>query len=79
MTFTTLEQKHLSECLTTYIKSSQDGQVEGQELKGDDAEDALQTVHSVRQLNRLVGIPAHLRVVLATQDDGPTLTTATLT
>ena len=58
---------------TTYVKSSQDGQVEGQELQGDDSEDALQTVDSLRQLDGLVGILSHLRVVLATEDDGPTL------
>lgn len=59
--------------LTTYVKSSQDGQVEGQELEGDDSEDALQTVDSLRQLDGLVGILSHLRVILATKDDGPTL------
>lgn len=47
--------------------------MEGQELQGDDSEDALQTVHSLRQLNSVVGILSHLRVVLATKDDGPTL------
>ncbi len=55
------------------IVSSQDGQVEGQELQGDDTKDALQTVHSLRQLNGLVGILSHLRVVLATKDNGPAL------
>lgn len=65
--------------LTTYVISSQDGQVERQELQGDDAQDALQTVHSVWQLDGLVGILSHLRVVLATQDDGPTLVARTLT
>lgn len=59
--------------LTTYVISSQDGQVEGHELQGDDAEDALQTVHSMWQLYSLVGILRHLRVVLATNDDRPTL------
>lgn len=47
--------------------------MEGQELQGDDSEDALQTVDSLRQLDGLVGILSHLRVVLATEDDGPTL------
>ena len=47
--------------------------MEGQELQGDDAEDALQTVHSVWQLEGVIGILHHLRVVLATKDDGPTL------
>lgn len=65
--------------LTTYIISPHDGQVEWQELQGDDTEDALQTVHSVWQLNCLVGILSNLRVVLATQDDGPTLMTQTST
>ena len=59
--------------LTTYVISSQDSQVEGQELQRDDAEDALQTVHSMWQLDGLVGILRHVRVVLATKDDGPTL------
>ena len=68
-----LEQKSVKTVSTTYVKSSQDGQVEGQELQGDDSEDALQTVDSLRQLDGLVGILSHLRVVLATEDDGPTL------
>lgn len=59
--------------LTTHVKSSQDGQVEGQKLQGYDTEDALQTVHSMWQLNGLVGFLSHLRVILATKDDGPTL------
>lgn len=57
----------------TYIISSQDGQMEGQELKGDDTEDALQAVHSVWQLNGLVGVLTHFRVILATEDDWPAL------
>lgn len=56
-----------------YVISSQDSQVEGQELQGDDTEDSLQTVHSMRQLNGVVGHLTDLRVVLATKDDGPTL------
>lgn len=47
--------------------------MEGQELQGDDTEDSLQTVHSVRQLDGVVGHLTDLRVVLATKDDGPTL------
>lgn len=58
---------------TAYIKSSQNGQVEGHELQGDDTEDALQAVHNMWQLNGLVGVLSHVRVVLATNDDGPTL------
>lgn len=65
--------------LTTYVISSQDGQVERQELQGNDTEDALQTVHGLWQLDGLVGVLSHLRVVLATQDDGPTLIARTLT
>lgn len=57
----------------TYIISSQDGQMEGQELQGDDTEDALQTVHSMWQLDGLVGILTNLRVILATEDDWPAL------
>lgn len=57
----------------TYVISSQDGQMEGQELQGDDAEDALQTVHSVRQLDGLVGILTHVGVILAAEDDWPAL------
>lgn len=58
---------------TAYIKSSQNGQVEGHELQGDDTEDALQAVHNMWQLDGLVGVLSHLRVVLATNDDGPPL------
>lgn len=47
--------------------------MEGQELQWDDTEDALQTVHSVRQLNGLVGILCHFRVILGTKDDGSPL------
>lgn len=47
--------------------------MEGQELQWDDTEDALQTVHSMRQLNGLVGILCHFRVILATKDDGSPL------
>lgn len=47
--------------------------MEGQELQGDDTEDALQTVHSLWQLNGLVGVLSHLGVVLATKDNRPTL------
>lgn len=47
--------------------------MEGQELKGNDTEDALQTVHSMWQLDGLVGVLTHVRVILATKDDGPTL------
>lgn len=47
--------------------------MEGQELKGDDTKDALQTVHSVWQLNGLVGVLTHFRVILATEDDWPAL------
>lgn len=47
--------------------------MEGQELEGDDAEDALQTVHSLWQLNGLVGILTNFRVILATEDDWPAL------
>lgn len=57
-----------------YIKSSQHSQVEGHELQGDDTEDALQAVHSLRQLDGLVRVLSHLRVILATKDNGPTLT-----
>lgn len=60
--------------MSAYIKPSQNSQVEGQDLQGDDTEDTLQTVNSVWQLDGLVGILDHLSVVLATQDDGPTLT-----
>lgn len=50
--------------------------MEGHELQGDNAEDALQAVHSLWQLNGLVGNLRHLRVVLATEDDGSPLTRA---
>lgn len=59
--------------LNTYVISPQDGQMERQELQGDDTEDALQTIHSLWQLNGLVGIRSNVRVILATKDDGPTL------
>lgn len=48
--------------------------MEGQQLQGDDTEDALQTVHGMWQLDGLVGILSHVRVILATKDDWPALT-----
>ena len=56
-----------------YVVSAQHGQVEGQQLQRDDAEDALQAVHRVRQLDRLVGVLHDVLVVTATQDDGAPL------
>lgn len=50
--------------------------MEGQELQGDDTEDALQTVHSMWQLNGLVGILTNVGVILATKDDRPALVEA---
>lgn len=47
--------------------------MEGQELQRDNAEDALQAVHSLWQLNGLVGDLSHFRVILATEDDGSPL------
>lgn len=61
--------------LRAYVVSSQHSQMEGQKLQGDDTEDALQTVHSMWQLYGLIGVLSHVLVVLATQDDGPTLLT----
>lgn len=40
---------------STYVKTSEDRQVEGQQLQRDDAQDALQTVHTVRHLNVAAG------------------------
>ena len=48
--------------------------MEGQQLQRDDTEDTLQTVHGMWQLDGLVGILSHVRVILATQDDWPALT-----
>lgn len=47
--------------------------MEGQELQGDNSEDALQAVHSLWQLNGLVGNLSHFGVILATEDDGSAL------
>lgn len=59
--------------LNTYIISSEDSQVKWHKLQRDDAEDTLQAVHSLRQFDGLVGILSQLSVILATDDDGPTL------
>ena len=56
-----------------YVIAPHHGQVEGQQLQGDDAQDALQAVHRVRQLDGLVGVLHDVLVVPATQDDGPAL------
>jgi hypothetical protein len=58
----------------TYIVSPEHSQVEGHELERNDTEDALKAVHCLWQLNGLVSILSDLRVVLATQDNGPPLT-----
>lgn len=47
--------------------------MEGQELQGNNAEDALQAVHSLGKLNGLVGNLSHFRVILAAEDDGSPL------
>ena len=47
--------------------------MEGQELQGDDAEDALQTVHCVGQLNGLIGVLHGVGVLLRADDDWSSL------
>ena len=56
-----------------YVVAPHHGQVEGEQLQGDDAEDALQAVHRVGQLDRPVGVLHGVLVVPATQDDGAPL------
>lgn len=47
--------------------------MKGQELHGDDAEDPLQAVDGVRQLDGLIRRLTALWVIFAAQDDGTTL------
>ncbi len=47
--------------------------MEGYELQWNDTEDALQTVHCVRQFNGLICHFADLWVILATKDYGAAL------
>lgn len=57
----------------THIISPEYRQVEGHELHGDDAQDPLQAVDCVRQLDGLIRHFLTLCIVLAAQDDGATL------
>ena len=57
----------------TDVEAAQHGQVEGQQLQGDDAEDALETVHTVGHLDGAARVLHSLVVVLVTDDDGPAL------
>lgn len=63
----------LYECVISYIISSEDGQVEGQQLEWDDAEDPLQAVHAVRHFNSTARVLYGLVVVLVTDHYGTTL------
>ena len=47
--------------------------MEGQQLQGDDAEDALQAVHAVRHIDGAARVLDGLVVVLVTDDNGPAL------
>lgn len=47
--------------------------MEGQQLQGDDAQDALQAVHAVRYFDGAAGVSDGLLVVFVADDDGTPL------
>lgn len=57
----------------THIVAPQHSKVEGQQLQGDDAENALQAVHGVRHLDRAARVRDRLVVVPVADNDGPAL------
>ena len=52
-----------------YIESSEHSDVEGDKLKGNDGEDALETVDRLGYLERLLAEAVHLLVVLVADDE----------
>lgn len=54
---------------STYVVTSEDGQVEGQQLQRDDAQDALQAVHTVRHFDIAAGVLDSLVIVFVTDHD----------
>lgn len=63
--------------LNAYIVSTQHGYMEGEELHGDNSEDALKAVHRVRHGQEIVRKLLCLRVFLVTYDYGAPLQTNT--
>lgn len=57
----------------TYVETSEDSQVEGQQLQRDDTQDALQAVHTVRHFDGAAGVLDGLVIVFVTDHDGAAL------
>lgn len=57
----------------TYVEASEDGQVEGQQLQRDDAQDTLQAVHTVRHFDGAARVLDGLMIVFVTNHDGASL------
>lgn len=66
-------QKKQAAGLNAYIISTQHGYMEGQELHGDNSENALKAVHCVRDRQEIVCKLLCLRVILVTYDNRPPL------
>lgn len=58
---------------STYVVTSEDSQVEGQQLQRDDAQDALQAVHTVRHFDGAAGVLYGLVIVFVTDHNGAAL------
>lgn len=57
----------------TYVVTSEDSQMEGQQLQGYDAQDALQAVHAVRHFDGAARVFDGFMVISVTNQDGTTL------
>lgn len=57
----------------THVEASEDGQVEGEQLQGDDAQDALQAVHTVRHSDGVARVLDGLVILLVADHDGAPL------
>ena len=65
--------KHLARGGNTHIVTSEDSQVEGQQLQRDDAQDALQAVHTVRHFDGAARVFDGLVVIFVTNHNGTAL------
>lgn len=58
---------------STYVVTSEDSQVKGKQLERDDAQDALQAVHTVRHIDGAARVLGSLEIVFVTDHDGAAL------
>ena len=58
---------------STHVKAPEHSQVEGEQLQGDDTQNALQTVHTVRHFDGAARALGSLVVIFVTDHDGSAL------